>query len=165
MSDKMIIHRPELLSRFRRRTEWGLTTLGWLVWIVLCRPLMVIVLWCLGVQQMYRQMVALGGFSAVILFFEAYIFIILGVGALLRGWSAYNQWRFRGKERRQAVAEVTPSELERTFRLPAGGGEWLQQGRTVAITFEARNALVFEVVGPDTTTRTLRGHRGPLAIH
>ena len=165
MPDKLIIHRPELLSRFRRRTEWGLTTLGWLVWLVLCRPLLVVVLWCLGVQQMYRQMVALGGFAAVIVFFEAYIFVILAVGVLLRGWNAYNQWRFRGNERRQAVADVTSRELERTFQLPTGGIEWLRQGRTGAITFEAGGALTFEVVGPDTTTRALRGHRGPLAIH
>ncbi|HQP10865.1 MAG TPA: poly-beta-1,6-N-acetyl-D-glucosamine biosynthesis protein PgaD, partial [Candidatus Omnitrophota bacterium] len=43
--DDLIINRPEALKVTRRRIEFSLTTLGWAIWIFLCRPLLIVLLW------------------------------------------------------------------------------------------------------------------------
>jgi len=46
--DSLIINKPEALTNMRRKAEFSITTIGWIVWIFLCRPALLAILWLVG---------------------------------------------------------------------------------------------------------------------
>ncbi len=143
----LIIDRPDALNKIRRRTEWSMTTIGWVIWFTLCRPILMLALWVFGIRQMYVHMVKLHGFPAVLEFFKVYGWVILGIAVALRLWNYYNIVLFRNRERRRHVRETTSQEMERSFGLPDGSLTRIQSWREVAVVFDSDGRVQFHRSG------------------
>lgn len=137
----IIIDRPEALSSFRRGTEWSITTLGWMLWFFLCRPLILVFLWFIGVEIFYEHMLRLGGLKGLKDIWGIYLFIILVIFFIVRGWNVYNYFKFRKKDRRQQAKPVIPPELEDYFRMEPATAATIQTWPNVAVDFADHYAL------------------------
>ena len=131
----VIIDRPEALSPLRQGTEWSITTLGWIIWFFLCRPLVLVFLWFIGMEIFYEHMLRLGGLKGLKEIWGIYLFIILIIFLTVRGWNVYNYFKFRRKDRRQQSPAVTQSELEDYLKFEAGGVATIQNWSNVVIDF------------------------------
>jgi len=157
--DSLIINRPEALNATRRRIEFSLTTIGWAVWIFLCRPLLLIILWFLGFRFFFRHMVDLGGLVGL---HELKLFYISGVIViifLIRGWNFYNKVRYGKKTRRKAVRGVSDRRLEEYFKLPLGGAQKLQNMSEIKINFNKDHQLTIN--DPAKPSQGFKGYFHP----
>ncbi len=143
---KIIIERPEALSELRKKTEWSITAFGWMLWIFLCRPLMILCLWYMGVRFFFRQMVELGGWEALVDFMGGYLFVILLIAFALMGWNIYNVLRFRKKERRLSAPPTSGEEIGRFFGISAEEVKALREGKETSIDFLPKHQLRFRTV-------------------
>lgn len=116
--DSLIINRPEAMKDLRRRTEFSITTIGWIVWLFLCRPLFILLLWLIGFKFFYQHMVDLGGLVGLNELKYVYITCIVLILLLVRGWNVYNKIRYGKKTRRKFDGGVTHKSLEEYFELP-----------------------------------------------
>lgn len=160
----LIIDRPEVLTNLRRRTEWSLTAVGWAVWLLLCRPVLLLAFWLLGLRQIYMHMVSLGGFQAAVTFFKVYGWVILGVAVAMRVWNYYNIRKFRGRDRRRSVRETTPGEVERMFALPEGALIRIQSWREVAVELDSGGAVQFRCRASESATPSSEVVRGRVPV-
>ena len=133
--DSLIINRPEALKTSRRRIEFSLTTMGWAVWIFLCRPVLIIMLWFLSFRVFFRHMVDLGGLAGLREMKIFYISIIILIIFSVRGWNFYNKVRYGKKRRRKFVRGVSDKRLEDYFKLPQGSAHQLQGMNEVNVDF------------------------------
>jgi poly-beta-1,6-N-acetyl-D-glucosamine biosynthesis protein PgaD len=147
MDSMPIIERPNVLPPLRRHTEWSITAAGWAVWVGLCRPLSIALLWIFGARQFYEHMIRLGGLQAIVHFFSLYSYVILAIGVVLMGWNRYNHWRYGGQDRRRQTSPVGPGELEQAFRLPAGAIQLVHSWSECWITFDAQGGMALEPRG------------------
>jgi len=156
----LIIDRPEALGPFRRSLEWSITSIGWIIWFFLCRPVILILLWLLGFRLFYEHMIRLGGLRGLQEFFWIYSGMVLSIFLILRGWNVYNLRKFNKKSRRQNSAVVTGLELEQYFKMPPGGMKDLQGWKDISIDFMSDHFLKIT----DTATsdsRTVRALFNP----
>lgn len=122
-SRELIINHPELVRPGQRLTAMGITLFFWAVLLYLWQPLLSLVAWGFNIRLFYNHMIVLGGYHAFVelLKFYAIVVAVLGGGLIL--WARINQWRFRGRDRRQgspytdsaalcAVFQVAPEQLE-----------------------------------------------------
>ncbi|MBN1870747.1 MAG: poly-beta-1,6-N-acetyl-D-glucosamine biosynthesis protein PgaD [Candidatus Omnitrophica bacterium] len=133
--ESLIINRPEVLKKTRRRIEFSLTTIGWAVWIFLCRPLLIILLWFLSFRVFFRHMVDLGGFVGLQQLKIYYVSVIIVIIFLVRGWNLYNKVRYGKKTRRKFVRGVSDERLEKCFKLPQGSAHQLQGMKRFDVDF------------------------------
>jgi len=137
----IIIDRPEALNPFRRGTEWSITTIGWIIWFFLCRPLILVFLWFIGMEIFYEHMIHLGGLQGLKEIWGIYLFVILIIFLVVRGWNVYNYFKFRKKDRRQQAPAVTAAEMEHYLKFEAGGVAAVQTWSNMAIDFSGHYAL------------------------
>jgi biofilm PGA synthesis protein PgaD len=157
--ESLIINRPEALKVTRRRIEFSLTTIGWAVWIFLCRPLLIIMLWLLSFRVFFRHMVDLGGLVGLQ---ELKIFYISGIVAiifLVRGWNFYNKVRFGRKQRRKFVRGVSEKRLEKFFKLPEGSAGQLTDTKEIDIDFLENHQI--QINRPRKFHKTITGYFKP----
>ncbi len=153
--DSLIINRPEALNATRRRIEFSLTTIGWAVWIFLCRPLLLVVLWYLGFRFFFRHMVDLGGLvglQELKLFYLSGIIVII---FLIRGWNFYNKVRYGKKTRRKSAPPVSTGQIEQYFKLPQGRAQQLQDMNEIKVVFESDHQLIIK-----DPTKSAEGFKG-----
>src|SRR5271154_7383806 len=105
--DNLIIYHPHALNPLRKGVELGVTVVGWFIWAILCRPLLLAFLWFLGFELFYEHMIRLGGYKALLSFAFIYFGSIFLMYLLIRGWNFYNSKKFKGKDRRKNVRDVT----------------------------------------------------------
>lgn len=132
---RIIINRPEALSSLRRRTEWGITTIGWILWFFLARPFIIVFLWILGVRLFYEHMVRLGGFQGLREIFGLYLGIILLIFALVRGWNLYNVSKFRKKSRRKNGTKMKDQDMQEFFKINPQGLDDLRGLKNAEVDF------------------------------
>ena len=143
----IIINRPEKLSSVKKIAEWSVTAFGWGLWFFFCRPLLIAFLWFLGFEAFYVHMIRLQGLRSVIVFFESYVFVILTLLLVARGWSFYNQMRFGQRGKRKGAPEVKPDELDHYFNMKEGSAAKLQSWKEIQIDFSPDYHLEFHRVG------------------
>jgi len=139
--DSLIINRPEALQTARRRIEFSLTTIGWAVWIFLCRPVLIILLWLISFRVFFRHMVDLGGLVGLQELKIVYISGIILIVFLIRGWNFYNKVRYGKKRRRKSVRGVSDERLEKYFKLPQGSAGRLQGMKEIDVDFLENNQI------------------------
>lgn len=137
----LIINRPEALDPARRNIEWGITTIGWAIWIFLVRPVLLIFLWILGIRIFTHQMIDLQGFMGLLEKWQLYIGIILAIYIIVRGWNVYNFNRFSKMNRRRTVRDVTVNELAEFFEMPVHRTKDLHQWEDISIEFSSGRGL------------------------
>jgi len=124
--DSLIINRPEALHKMRRKVEISVTTVGWIVWIFLCRPALLVILWLAGFRLFFRHMIDLSGWAGLQELRLIYISVIIFIIFLICGWNMYNKVRYGKKKRRSTVKCVSEEELESCFKLPRNSAKKLQ---------------------------------------
>lgn len=142
--DDLIISRPQAVSSMRKGTEMTATVVGWFIWAVLCRPLVLLILWVLGVEIFYEHMIRLKGIFSLADSVLLYYVVVVVFYLIIRGWSSYNLWKFRGKERRVRNPDVSSRDLEQFFKLPPQTVEKIQRWRDVTIDFQGSDELLFK---------------------
>src|ERR1017187_4981193 len=98
--EDLIIYHPHALNPLRRGVEWSVTAIGWFIWAVLCRPLLLAFLWFLGFEIFYEHMIRLGGIKALVSFAFIYFGSLFVMYLFIRGWNYYNARKFRKKNKR-----------------------------------------------------------------
>jgi len=105
-------------SRWRRATEFTLTTLFWLAWLYLIMPLVSLLLWALGVRLFVDEMILRGGFEALIGELANYSLVILTMLVVTLVWVYWNLRHYGGNEQRtQQPVPVSLEEIATTADL------------------------------------------------
>lgn len=122
----------------------SITAVGWIVWFLLFRPIVVILLWFIGVRIFYHHIIRLGGLQGIVTSLKVYGWIIILVLVVERAWNLYNILKFRGKERRRTSEEVTKGELGDFLHLPAKGINTLHESENISIDFPGAGMMKFQ---------------------
>lgn len=157
--DSLIIDRPEALKKMRRGIEFSLTTIGWAVWIFLCRPVLIIMLWLLSFRVFFRHMVDLGGLVGLKELRIIYISVIILIIFIVRGWNLYNKMRYGKKCRRRFVRGVSNKKLEKHFKLPENSAARLQRMNAIDVDFLEDHEL--RITRPGAPHSAVKGHFRP----
>lgn len=156
--ESLIINRPEVLHDIRRKAELSITTIGWAVWIFLCRPALLALLWFMGFRFFFKHMIDLSGLAGLDELKVYYISVIIFIILLVRGWNMYNKVRY-GKQRRRASAKhVTDEKLESCFALPGKSAKKLQNMTNLTIDFLEDHHIRIKDKDSDTQ---INGHFRP----
>jgi len=131
----LIINKPEFMHSMRRRVEISVTTIGWVVWLFLCRPALLLVLWLVGFRFFYRHMIDLSGLAGLEEMKIFYISVIIAIILLMRGWNMYNKMRFGKKDRRKFAPKVSEENLEDYFKLPQNSAQKLWNMGEITVDF------------------------------
>jgi len=135
--------------------------LGVIAWILICRPLLILFLWIMGLQFLYEHMVVLGGFQDLIEFWKIYIYVILFIFIVIKGWNFYNRFRFRTKSRRSQVRPADNDEIDKFFKLSGQGSETIQRWNDIAIDFKDNYELrIYDATQKDQ--KSSLGHFKPM---
>ena len=133
--ESLIINRPEVLHNVRRKAELSVTTIGWIVWIFLCRPALLAILWLVGFRFFFRHMIDLSGLAGLQELKMFYISVIIVIVLLIRGWNMYNKIRYGKKRRRATVKGVSNEKIESCFKLPKSSAKKLQGMNHITVDF------------------------------
>ena len=148
--DSLIINRPEALHNIRRKAEFSITTIGWIVWIFLCRPALLAILWMVGFRFFFRHMIDLGGLAGLQELRLFYISVIIFIILMIRGWNMYNKVRYGKKKRRSTAKGVSEEKLESFFKLPRNSAKKLQSMDEITVDFlEDHQFHVVDSKNPD----------------
>jgi len=142
--EDLIISRPQSVSSMRKGTEMTATVVGWFIWAVLCRPLVLLILWVLGVEIFYEHMIRLKGIFSLADSVLLYYVIVVVFYLIIRGWSSYNQWKFRGKDRRVRNPAVSSQDLEQFFKLPPKTVKKVQAWKDITVDFQTNDQLLLK---------------------
>lgn len=138
----IIINRPDLKTKTRFFTEWGLALAGWIMWFFLVRPFLLVLAWLVGYELFYIHMVKYRGFENAPLFLQ-YGGLILVIYLIMQGWNLYNARRFRGKERRMRPEDVTDAEMADFFEMDEDDIRALKECERVDAEFLENNVIMF----------------------
>ena len=139
--DDLIIYHPHALHPLRKGVELSITAIGWFIWAVLCRPLFLTILWFLGFEIFYEHMIRLGGIKALVNFAFIYFTSVFVMYLFVRGWNYYNARKFRKKNKRKNVKNVTTADLEHYFRFSPHTIEKAQGWKNIVVGFQAKNQI------------------------
>jgi len=141
VDEDLIIYHPHALHPLRRGVEMGITAVGWFIWAVLCRPLVLAFMWFLGFEIFYEHMIRLGGIKALAAFAFIYFGTIFGMYLFIRGWNYYNATKFRKKNKRRSVTDVSAADLEAYFKFQEHAVEKAQQWKYIVVSFQAGHQI------------------------
>jgi biofilm PGA synthesis protein PgaD len=108
-----IIQHPERQKPFQRAMFTVITMLAWTLWVSLWLPLITLIAWLLGLQDIYVKLGLDHPFRAA-----NDLGLVLQVAAVaafsLGSWAFYNRMRFAGKQKRRAnrfldLADMAPA--------------------------------------------------------
>jgi poly-beta-1,6-N-acetyl-D-glucosamine biosynthesis protein PgaD len=134
-SEGLIIDRPGSMTHIRRGMELSVTTFGWIVWLFVCRPLLITLLWAMGFRFFYEHMVSLGGVYGLRELWLIYTSIIICILVFVRGWGVYNKMKFGKRQRRTTAVSVKPDELDKYYALPPGSMGFILESKVVRVDF------------------------------
>ena len=139
--DHLIINRPEALTKLRRHAEVSVTTIGWVIWFFVCRPLFMVLLWMAGVGLFLEHMINLDGLRTVLMSWPLYAGIILFLIVVIRGWNVYNKSKYGKRNRRKNSDAVTEKELEVFFHMPEASASSIQSSQAMDVDFQEDHKL------------------------
>lgn len=87
-----------------------------------------------------------------------YLVVALINAAILIGWALYNQFRFRGQDRRRPIAVLADHELAKRFRVKADALEELRANRSVVV-YHNEHGDIFAL-----RRRTLKASHAPVPL-
>ncbi|MFA6567628.1 MAG: poly-beta-1,6-N-acetyl-D-glucosamine biosynthesis protein PgaD [Victivallales bacterium] len=138
--DNLIIESPTLVSKTRRFTEWTLHIMGWILWILLIRPLIIVTLWYAALYFFNYHMFKLEGIDNPEYFgIGAAVLATIYLGMF--GWSRYNAWRFRGKDKRKSSGVATPEKMAEYYKVKPENITCLQDSKNVDVYFPGNDII------------------------
>ncbi len=130
----IIIERPSLVSKTRHYTEWTIHIIGWILWMLLIRPLIILLLWYLTYRFFKYEMFTLEGIDNPI-YFGIGAGILVSIYLIMFVWSRYNAWRFKGKDRRKSRGDATPEAIAEFYKMKTEDISALQSSSKIDIYF------------------------------
>jgi biofilm PGA synthesis protein PgaD len=110
---------PHLVSRRRKLGGALATGFMWILYSYLWAPLISLVAWLLGFEFAYNVMIRLGGLQTLYSVLAWYGTMLAAIVVVVLAWSAFNRYRFSGRDRRTAVSDVSDDQVAEFFKLPA----------------------------------------------
>jgi biofilm PGA synthesis protein PgaD len=141
-----IIDRPELQKPFQRVFFTILTMVAWTIWVSLWLPLITLVAWLLGLQDIYVKLGLDHPFRAAN-DFGTVLQIAIIAAASLGSWAFYNRMRFAGKQKRRANRFVDIAEMAPALDASVGTAQRLRASRRSVVHFDAAGGLFLEAEG------------------
>ncbi len=89
----ILVDRPSLLTKTRRYTEWSASITSWILWFFALRPLLVTVLWGIGLHYFNRYMIAESGFDNSVFFRRVFLAVWTAVASMFF-FHSYRKARF-----------------------------------------------------------------------
>ncbi len=142
----MIIDRRDIVSKTRGWTEWTLNAAGWVLWIFLVRPLVLLAIWYVAYRFFKYHMFTLEGI-------ENPEFFGIGAGTVMLiflsmlVWSRYNAWRFGGLDRRKSRGEANAEELARYYKMSPEDAGRIRQSRLIEAHFDKGESVRLKLDG------------------
>ena len=132
---ELVIDRREAISKIRNYSELSLNTMGWILWLVLIRPFVLLVIWYISYRFFKYHMCTLEGIDNP-------GFFGIGTGAVLLiflslfAWSRYNAWRFGGLDRRKSRGEAGTAEIANYYKISIEDTEKIKNAPSLKIYFD-----------------------------
>jgi hypothetical protein len=108
-------------------------------------------------------MILLGGYRTFLDSMFAYLQIITLMGGGLIVWARINQWRFRGKERRQSLGDTNLQELQVVYGVTAVEVAAAANAQIVKFTFAANGKTGIIETNSASITQAAPAEKNPLA--
>jgi biofilm PGA synthesis protein PgaD len=154
--ESLIINRPDLVPSTQKWTAWGITLFFWGALAYLWQPLLSLIAWGFNIRLFYNHMILLGGYHTFLQLVWFYLKVIAVLGGGLILWARINQWRFRGKERRQSLGDTDIHRLLTTYGVSSVELNAASQSRIVTVGFATNGQLAFgRMDHAETTTETM----------
>ncbi len=133
---ELIINAPSVQTLWQRSTSVIFTFVFWVVWFFLWIPLATLIAWYLGIDLVYFQMFELDGFRIVMKDFFRFIQVVGLLGGTLGLWAAYNYLRFKGREKRKALPQLSEHMLADYLGIDIEMLKGYQQERALSVKFD-----------------------------
>jgi len=114
---ELIIETPSLQTLRQRYTHAIVTLVFWIIFLYLWIPLASLMAWLMGIGTFYEEIVVQEGYYQLLNLFFWYGVTILVISVVFLGWALYNQFRFRGKDRRRHPTPPTIEDLANYFQV------------------------------------------------
>lgn len=138
---KLIIEKPEKQGPTRKLLLGGLTLLFWGAWSFLWTPLINTLGWAFGFYAFYEHLIVLRGWQGLVNRLPLYVLIVQIMGGSLILWAILNWSRFKGKERRQAMRDVTAEDVaDWRTQAPVQVAGW-QKARRLVVHYDHNGKL------------------------
>jgi len=135
-----IIHHPEHQKPVQRAIFTIITMLAWTLWVSLWLPLITLVAWLLGLQDIYIKLGLDHPFRAA-----NDLGTVLQVAVLaafsLSAWAFYNRMRFAGKQKRRANRFIGLAEMAPALDASFGTAQQLRSSRRSVVHFNDRGSM------------------------
>jgi biofilm PGA synthesis protein PgaD len=132
----LVIDTPSLQSLRQKYFSTAVTFVFWVVWIFLWTPLVTLLGWFLGIDQVYIQMIELDGYKEVIDDLLLFLECVAGMGGSLAVWALYNFGRFRNVERRTSLPPVSNAQLADFFHVDVATLSQQQTVQCLSVSFD-----------------------------
>lgn len=119
MKTPLIIERPDLQAWQQKAVFGVMTAVFWVAWFYLWLPLVTLFGWLFFGYQFQFHMIRLEGYEGFLNLLAVYALVIIGMGGALIGWAIYNDFRFRGMDRRKPSAPPSDPQLGEFLDHPA----------------------------------------------
>ncbi len=136
-----IIYRPDLVPKRRRALFSGITLIAWVIWAYLFLPLVNLLAWYLGYELFSHHVLDLER-SVLIGTLQAYGLVIACAGLVIIGWSRYHVIRFRGRERRTPIEDVSAAMLSERFQVDLDTIARLQGGKNLIMHLDSEGMVL-----------------------
>jgi biofilm PGA synthesis protein PgaD len=142
-----IINCPERQKPLQRAIFTVITMLAWTVWVSLWLPLITLIAWLLGLQDVYIKLGLDHPFRAA-----NDLGLVLQVAVLaavsLGSWAFYNRMRFAGKQKRRANRFIDLAEMAPVLDASVITAQQLRSRRRSIVHFNDRGGMYLT---PDET--------------
>jgi biofilm PGA synthesis protein PgaD len=139
-----IIDHPERQPPFQRAFFTILTMVAWTIWVSLWLPLITLIAWLLGLQDIYVKLGLDHPFQAANDF--GTVLQVACIAALsLGGWAFYNRMRFAGKQKRRANRFVDIVEMAPALDASLTTAQRLRASRRSVVHFDSAGGLFLGV--------------------
>jgi len=132
--ENLIIESPHLQTALQKYSHAFITFFFWMLWVYLWSPIITMIFWVLGFHQFFHHMVLLEGYIGLAGKLLTYMAVILVIGFIQVAWAKYNQFRFRGKEKRTFRPHVSSGALFDYFNVDKSKISTFQKGQVLKLS-------------------------------
>ena len=138
----LIIDTPSIQTQWQRFSSVIFTFIFWVLWFFIWIPLVTAFAWYLGFDLIYFEMFEMDGYKALIDDLFGFIQVVILLGGTLAIWAAYNYFRFRGKQRRTAPAQVSSKEMAEYYEITEAELNENKQAKLISVSFDDTGKII-----------------------
>ena len=111
----LIIDNSGSLNSSQKLTTASITLVFWGALFYMWQPLFSAIAWAFNIKLFYDHMIVLGGYAAFFSLTSIYVAVAGTMMMALYVWAKINQFRFRGKDKRKQMPEVSATKMASAF--------------------------------------------------